>query len=267
MADTGPGTVGGMRQPNEAMQQHIARLLLDAVADAGFALAGAGAVRAHGVITRPTYDVDLFTEPLISEHDFRAAVTAGEVALRAAGYRVIELRITATFARLNVQDTSGHSLDVDFAPNWRADPPVRMDVGPVLSERDAVAGKLSAVYSRGEVRDFLDLDSIGTSGRYTDADLLALGREHDDGFDPPCSPTSSPASQASTPRELPSTASPPQSSTPPSSARSAGQPNCARGSTAHGPTASASTRPLRRPSATTASTSEPLTKVVAARRA
>jgi hypothetical protein len=58
-----------------------------------------------------------------------------------------------------------------------------MSVGPVLSERDAVAGKLSAVYSRGEVRDFLDLDAIRASGRYTDSDLLALGREHDDGFD------------------------------------------------------------------------------------
>jgi hypothetical protein len=34
-----------------------------------------------------------------------------------------------------------------------------MSFGPVLSERDAVAGKRSAVYSRGEVRDFLDLDA------------------------------------------------------------------------------------------------------------
>lgn len=46
-----------------------------------------------------------------------------------------------------------------------------------------VAGKLSAVYSRGEVRDFLDLDAIRGSGRFTDAGLLALGREHDDGFE------------------------------------------------------------------------------------
>ncbi len=67
--------------------------------------------------------------------------------------------------------------------NWRADPPVQMSVGPVLSERDAVAGKLSAVYSRGEVRDFLDLDAIRSSGRYGDDDLIALGKEHDDGFD------------------------------------------------------------------------------------
>ena len=74
-------------------------------------------------------------------------------------------------------------LEVDFAVNWRAEPPVRMSLGLVLSERDAVAGKLSAVYSRGEVRDFLDLDSIRASGRYSDADLLALEAEHDIGFD------------------------------------------------------------------------------------
>lgn len=52
-----------------------------------------------------------------------------------------------------------------------------------MSERDAVAGKLSAVYSRGEIRDFLDLDSIRSSGRWSDDVLLELGREHDDGFD------------------------------------------------------------------------------------
>lgn len=171
-------------QPDDALQQDVTRLLLDALAGTGFALAGAGAVRAHGLTSRPTYDVDLFAEPLIDETDFRAAVTTAQDALRAAGYDVSPLRVTATFTRLHVQDGRGRALDVDFAPNWRADPPVVMDVGPVLSERDAVAGKLSAVYSRGEVRDFLDLDSIRTSGRYADADLLALGREHDDGFDP-----------------------------------------------------------------------------------
>lgn len=79
--------------------------------------------------------------------------------------------------------TGSRVLEVDFAVNWRAEPPVRMSLGLVLSERDAVAGKLSAVYSRGEVRDFLDLDSIRASGRYSDADLLALEAEHDIGFD------------------------------------------------------------------------------------
>lgn len=168
------GADGGAR-----LQARITRLLLDAVADDEFALAGAGAIRAHGLTERPTHDVDLFTSPPISGEVFRAAVDQASQVLVDAGFEVIESRKNDTFARLGIHDADGQVLDVD----WRADPPVEMRLGPVLSERDAVAGKLSAVYSRGEVRDFLDLDAIRASGRYTDEELLALGREHDSGFD------------------------------------------------------------------------------------
>ena len=43
-------------------QRRITRLALEAAGDeAGFALAGSGAIREHGLIDRPTEDVDLFT--------------------------------------------------------------------------------------------------------------------------------------------------------------------------------------------------------------
>lgn len=161
----------------EDLQRRVTGLLLEALDGTGFVLAGAGAIRAHGLTDRPTEDVDLFAGPLISEDDFAAAVVTAEQALADAGYGVARLREYPTFVRLHVQ--AGEGLEVDLAVNWRADPPVRMDLGAVLSERDAVAGKLSAVYSRGEVRDFLDLDAIRASGRYSDDELLALGREHD----------------------------------------------------------------------------------------
>lgn len=167
-----------------ARQALVTRLLLNVIADDGFALAGAGAIRAHGLTERPTHDIDLFTQPLISAEKFRAAVGRAILVLRKAGFEVVPLRLTDTFARLSVQDADEQLLDIDLAVNWRADPPVLMTFGPVLSERDAVAGKLSAVYSRGEVRDFLDLDVIRSSGRYSDDDLLALGQAHDSGFDP-----------------------------------------------------------------------------------
>ena len=93
------------------------------------------------------------------------------------------LRAVPFFARLRATDPDGLLLDVDFVTNWRADPPVTLRVGAVLSERDAVAGKLPAIYSRSEVRNFLNLDAIRASGRYTDADIIALGHEHDDGLD------------------------------------------------------------------------------------
>lgn len=167
----------------EELQNRVTRLLLDVLDGTGFALAGAGAIRAHGLTERPTEDVDLFSEPRIGEEKFQAAVAAGEQALQDAGYEVARVREFPTFARLRIHAADELGLDVDFAVNWRADPPVQMSLGPVLSERDAVAGKLSAVYSRGEVRDFLDLDAIRASGRYTDEELLALGKEHGAGFD------------------------------------------------------------------------------------
>lgn len=42
-----------------AMLREIARIALASVD--GFALAGSGAIRQHGVIERPTEDIDLFT--------------------------------------------------------------------------------------------------------------------------------------------------------------------------------------------------------------
>ena len=142
------------------------------------------ASRAHGLTDRPTEDIDLFMDSLIGSEDFRTAVDTADAALTQAGFEVSRLQDTGAFSRLRVRDPGSiWVLEVDFAVNWRADPPVRMSLGLVLSERDAVARKLSAVYSRGEVRDFLDLDSIRISGRYSDADLLALGAEHDVGFD------------------------------------------------------------------------------------
>ena len=172
-----------MSRPEEELQRQVSQVLLGTLGDVGFALAGAGAIRAHGITDRPTHDVDLFTKTPIDEGDFLSAIDRGGQALEDAGYGLAWLSRTGTFARLRVHAEGGAVLDVDFAVNWRVDPPVRMSVGPVLSERDAVAGKLSAVYSRGEVRDFLDLDAIRASGRYTDSELLGLGREHDDGFD------------------------------------------------------------------------------------
>jgi hypothetical protein len=44
---------------------------------------------------------------------------------------------------------------------------------------------VSALYSRAEARDYLDVDAIRTSGKFTDADLIAAARERDLGFEVP----------------------------------------------------------------------------------
>ena len=163
--------------------REVAALLLAAVGPAGFALAGAGAVREHGLTWRDTADVDLFAMSTMPQEEFEEAVRRSERALRERGYAVTRVRTSQTYARLVAADNSGGAVEVDLGVNWRSEPPVVLALGPVLAERDAVGGKLSAVYSRREVRDFLDLDAIRRSGRYTDEDLLEIGREQDDGFD------------------------------------------------------------------------------------
>ena len=45
--------------PAVLVQREVTRIALDGLA--GFALAGSGAIREHGLIERPTEDVDLFT--------------------------------------------------------------------------------------------------------------------------------------------------------------------------------------------------------------
>jgi hypothetical protein len=67
--------------------------------------------------------------------------------------------------------------------NWRAQPPVQMDIGPVLHPDDVMAGKMDALYNRTAARDFLDVDAAITSGRYTLDQLCDLAHDADAGFD------------------------------------------------------------------------------------
>jgi len=50
---------------------------------------------------------------------------------------------------------------------------------PVLSLGDAVGNKVSALYSRGETRDYLDVDAIRSSGYFTDAELVRTAGDRD----------------------------------------------------------------------------------------
>ncbi len=164
-------------------QRRITSLALAAAGgEAGFALAGSGAIREHGLIDRPTEDVDLFTAHQ-AQANFDASLDRIIAALRAAGYTVETRRHQATFAHLTVIDMSGRSTDVDLGVDWRAHPPVQLEVGPVLAVDDAVANKLGALFSRAETRDYLDVDSIRQSGRYSDGELLDLAHQADAGFD------------------------------------------------------------------------------------
>lgn len=71
---------------------------------------------------------------------------------------------------------------MDLAGDYRKEEPVRLSVGPVLAETDAVATKVAAVFSRGCARDYLDLAGILESGRFSRDALIDLATSVDAGF-------------------------------------------------------------------------------------
>lgn len=164
------------------LQRTVTRIALEASGSSGFALAGSGAIREHGVISRMSQDVDLFTSNT-SEGAFGAAVDRVVDALDEAGYSVDVRRRTQQFARLQVRTADGQQVDIDMGMDWREAEPVTLGVGPVLSIQDAIGNKVSALYSRAEARDFFDVDAIRSSGHYTDAQLIDAAAERDPGFD------------------------------------------------------------------------------------
>lgn len=88
-------------------QRRITRLALGAVGDdAGFVLAGSGAIREHGLIDRPTEDVDLFTVEQARAR-FRTSLDRIVAALRAEGYTVEIRRRQDRFAQLTVVGAQG----------------------------------------------------------------------------------------------------------------------------------------------------------------
>ena len=168
----------------EDPQREITRVALRSLDGTSFVLAGSGAIREHGLVDRPTEDVDLFTSD-VDLPRFSSAVDAVVLGLREAGHNVAELRRVDQFARLEVTTVDGHQVDIDMGVDWRQAEPDVLAIGPVLSLEDAVGNKLSALYSRAYARDFLDVDSIRASGKFTDAELIRSAIERDPGFEVP----------------------------------------------------------------------------------
>lgn len=170
----------------EPRHRKIAEIALRVAGPRGFALAGGYAVRAHGIGDRPSGDVDLFTD-WQRRADFPAAVDAVIAELEREQFTVETVARGETFARLLVTPlgTAGPSEPekVELSADWRAHPPVLLDVGPVLHRDDAVANKMCALYGRALPRDFLDIDATLASGHYTREELLALAAKADGGFD------------------------------------------------------------------------------------
>jgi hypothetical protein len=164
----------------DGFQAEIAEVALRAIGEKGFALAGAGALVAHGVIDRPTQDLDLFSPTEGGPGQVSASLQA---ALSEAGYQVRVLEPAeqhgGEFLRLQVQ-RGEQVVDIDLARDWRQHPPVHMQIGPVLHLDDAVASKVTAMIGRGLPRDYIDV--AAALRRYDRAALLRLAFHRDPGL-------------------------------------------------------------------------------------
>jgi hypothetical protein len=76
----------------DSFQTNVARMLLDVTREHGFALAGGHALIAHGIVSRPTEDVDLFTN---ADGAVQAAAQIVERRLTDAGFDVVVIPETS----------------------------------------------------------------------------------------------------------------------------------------------------------------------------
>jgi len=152
----------------------LARVGLAATEGFGFVLAGGYALSANEVGDRPSADVDLFTNDMAAGR-FAEAVHRLVEALSEDGLTITITRQGPTFLDVMARDEdTGEASAIQLGINYREFPPKRLNIGPVLDLRDAVASKMSALWSRGEVRDFVDVDAVRLSGRFTDQEILEL---------------------------------------------------------------------------------------------
>jgi len=175
--------------PLNELHRRVTTVALRAAARFGFALGGGNALIAHGLITRPTQDVDLFTN---EETGVEAAADSVEAALHEAGFAAErEDKITGLadlfegmdegLAEWTVTAPDGQRTMLQMAYFDRAAQPVTMDVGPVLNLEDVIGGKVCALAGRAEPRDYID--TAAALKLYSIDQVIALAHRLDPGLD------------------------------------------------------------------------------------
>lgn len=164
----------------EPLQEQLVRIGLSIAGERDFVLGGGHAVQMHGMGDRPSEDIDLFSPHRGSPIEVADQVVA---AYQRHGLSVRMILRTADLVQMIVSNDHGQSCKVDLGVFWQANVPTMLEVGPVLHPDDAVAGKMDALFNRWAPRDFIDVDAIVRSGRYTQEDLVANASEHNPGFD------------------------------------------------------------------------------------
>jgi hypothetical protein len=174
--------------PVSDLHREVAAIALCAAAPHGFALGGGNALLAHGITERPTQDVDVFSN---EQGGVEATADAVEAALREAGFGTERWDKTGGLADIFegmgeglaewiVTAPSGEQMMLQMAYFERTRRPVIMDVGPVLDLEDVVGGKVCALASRAEPRDYVD--TAAALERYSIAQVIGFARRLDPGL-------------------------------------------------------------------------------------
>ena len=174
--------------PVTEFHRQVAAIALAAAGRHGFALAGGNALMVHGIIDRPTEDVDLFTD---QERGVEAAADEVEVRLRGAFFEAERQDQTAGLgdifpgmdqglAEWIITAPGGEQMMLQMAYFDRTRGPVTMDIGPVLDLEDVLGGKVCALASRAVERDYLD--TAAALERYSADQLIGFARRLDPGL-------------------------------------------------------------------------------------
>ena len=174
--------------PVSKLHGQVAAIALRAAAAYGFALGGGNALIAHGIIDRSTLDVDVFSD---EEGAVQAAADAVEAALRdeglgterrdkTAGLSDIFYGMGEGLAEWIITARSGEQMMLQMAYFDRTRSPIIMDVGPVLDLEDVIGGKVCALASRAEPRDYVD--TAAALRRYSIEEIIGFARRLDPGL-------------------------------------------------------------------------------------
>ena len=174
--------------PVSEFHREVAAVALRAAAPHGFALGGGNALIAHGIIDRFTQDVDVFSD---EQGGVEAAADAVEAALRDAGFGTdrrdkagglsdVFYGMGEGLAEWIVTGPDGDQMMLQMAYFDRARRPVTMDVGPVLDLEDVIGGKVCALASRVEPRDYVD--TAAALEHYSMEQMIGFARRLDPGL-------------------------------------------------------------------------------------
>jgi len=160
-------------------QLEVAKLFFTLPASDGFVLAGGAALIAQHLTSRPTQDLDFFTD---RQADVAVARDELIAAAHGRGWTVHTIQQAETFSRLQV--TGPEDLLVDIALDAQPEQPPTMSVaGPTYAPQELAARKVIALFDRFAARDFVDVFALTQT--YSKAELLDWASDLNPGFDRP----------------------------------------------------------------------------------